>query len=447
MGRLFHVYSDYVIIRAEIQYMKTKFHQLRTSQGLQQGLVQTFVGLSSTGLAAVAIIVLSRFVSPQEFGLFSVGLAIMTIVSRFSDLGLTTALQKSLGNSLVSEPDKVSSLWQQSLKLKTISTSTTLLLCLLASPFIAAWLKIPQISFVVLTAFFSVSTVSYEHIQIALVTSMRFFNSSVMSLLQACIKIVGIALLSVLNLTQPIWSVFVFFLALAISSFFGIITIPKNFWAKAEHEIFARNLLISISKFTSVAIIAGAISENVDTLFVQIFMTSFDTGIFSTASKIAIFFAIAGSSLSGVFNVRAARYSKKEDLFAFLKKTLLLTSLVAFVILALIPFSQTILRLASPQYVSGAFALQIFLVATAISIITTPFYAVFFALHRPNFFAISGIFQAASLIIFDWLFIPMLGVEGAAVARVLNRLLLLIFTAYYAYSTIRMIHGKVAFRS
>jgi O-antigen/teichoic acid export membrane protein len=73
-------------------------------------------------------------------------------------------------------------------------------------------------------------------------------------------------------------------------------------------------IILSVAKWTSIAAIAATLADNVDTLIVQSFMRSYDTGIWSGAARIATFASVIGWSIGSVLSVRVARYHDPKHL-------------------------------------------------------------------------------------------------------------------------------------
>jgi O-antigen/teichoic acid export membrane protein len=167
-------------------------------------------------------------------------------------------------------------------------------------------------------------------------------------------------------------------------------------------------------------------------------MSSYDTGIWSGASRIATFAGVIGWSIGSVLSVRVARYSDPKHLREYLSKAWKLALLVIFVLVLSIPLAGLSISLTiGPAYLSGTLPLQILLLATGISGATAPYIALFYLFDKPQYYAYAGLLQTAILIGGDLLFIPQFGLIGAATVRVVVRLSVTIFTLLYVRSSYR----------
>jgi len=62
--------------------------------GLRQTLLVVFGNAFSQGFSAIALIIITRQLGPVLFGEFSVGFALLLILNRLNDLGMTAVVQK-----------------------------------------------------------------------------------------------------------------------------------------------------------------------------------------------------------------------------------------------------------------------------------------------------------------------------------------------------------------
>lgn len=75
------------------------FRQIIFSQGLQQTALTVVGNMAGTALSAVALIIISRILGPSEFGQFSVGFAIVLILIKVNDVGLSAIVLKFAGQT------------------------------------------------------------------------------------------------------------------------------------------------------------------------------------------------------------------------------------------------------------------------------------------------------------------------------------------------------------
>ena len=77
-----------------LQEMQFSLTSLKRSRVVIQTVVTLSGSLVASALAAVSLILITRHLGPQKFNEFSVGFAILLILSRLNDLGMTNVVLK-----------------------------------------------------------------------------------------------------------------------------------------------------------------------------------------------------------------------------------------------------------------------------------------------------------------------------------------------------------------
>lgn len=424
--------------------MLSSVSKLGKSKGLKSAILMTIGNVGSTGVAAIAMIIFSRQLGPEKFGIFSVLFSLMLIISRIGDMGINIAVSRAIAQN---HENKAMSLTyaQNGTYLKTIIMAGVVIIGLLTTPFITSTLLglttdfMPIVRAVILL---STSVVVYEYIN-SLLQARQYFGLSV--------------------LTNTVQSTLKLFLALATLVFAGInlntITVgymilpligaSVGFVAINVRELVPRynpkivKSIITVARWTSISILASAVAENVDVLIVQNYLSTHETGLYAAATRIATVASLIGWSLGTVLNMRVAKYKDKVNLDRYLKKGTILAilSLLATIALCIISYPVVTYTI-GPAYLSVIPTLNILLISTALLTATTPFVALFYVFDYPKYFAVSGIITALSLLISDMILIPVYGLIGAGWARVITRLIVGIYTLYVAYTLYRKSYGE-----
>jgi O-antigen/teichoic acid export membrane protein len=188
-----------------------------------------------------------------------------------------------------------------------------------------------------------------------------------------------------------------------------------------------------MAKHTSIAFVSAGIIENIDILFVQKYLSSYETGLLGGVSRIALLFSLIAYSLGNVLNPRVARYKDKKDVNSYIKKALFLLVACIAAFLAFIPFGKlAILLTVGPEYLPGINILYILTAASFLAIAAVPFLALFYTFEASWYFSVSGILQLVIMIVGNAVFVPLYGLEAAAWTRLSTRLFLFIFTCLVA---------------
>lgn len=387
-----------------------------------------------TVISAVALILFSRFMGPTEFGLFSAAFAAMQIVVRLADLGVNTAAERAIARVAGKDENLTDRYMRVALWFKLASFTVSAVIAWLLAPWISnTLLHINDVGLIRTAFVLALGTVFFEYSTIVFQSTHRFAMVVRITIAQALGKLIfGLILIwqGALHATEGI---LIYGILPGIGAALGWTKNPLSSFSLPKTWKADIGTILKVAKWTAIGAIAATIADNIDTLLVQSFMSSYDTGIWSGAVRIATFASILGWTVGAVLNIRVAKYHDKEHLNVYLKKAWK-AALAIFVVLAMaIPFSALAISLTiGGAYLSGTLPLQILIIAAGLSGAAAPFVALFYLFDRPEFYAYSGIVQTAILIIGDLILIPQFGLLGAAWVRVLVRVVMLVFTLVYA---------------
>ncbi len=398
------------------------------SKGLQQSVLTVVGNFFSAGLSALALIIISRSLGPSTFGEFSFGFALIMIISRVNEVGLNSALMKFGGQT--SNIKKLNIYYSVALKLKLHISLCIIIIGLFSYSFLNSIFNLENKQIILVAFTFGLSTIYLEHLN-AIFQSLHKFNQAVVTnFLQSLAKLLGIALL----LYFKIQDVVILFTFYSISPLFPLlgykkllpdkIIITTQLSGKKEN-----NELLQMAKHTSFANISTVLVSQVSVLFVQGFLTSYDTGILGGVSKIQMLFSILTSSLGNVLFPRVSRYKSKNDLKSFIKKSFLMLILTLVgLIMSIILAKQMILVTIGPDYLPGINVLYILLTSVFISIATVPFTALFYSFNKNLYFSLIGIVQVVLILTGNFILIPKIGIIGAAYTQLITMFAIFVLT-------------------
>lgn len=407
--------------------------------GLFSILVLGSGNVLGTVISAVALILFSRYMGPTEFGLFSAAFAAMQITIRLSDLGTNMAVERSIARVHDQKNNLADRYMRVAFWFKIFMFTFAMVVAWFIAPWITqSFLHIDDLGLIRLAFILSFSTIFFEYSTAVFQSTHRFAQVARITIAQATGKLLFGLIFIWQGMLHSTTALLVYGLMPGIGALLGwkgkilsTFSLPST-WKKDLQ------LILSVAKWTSIAAISATIADNIDTLLVQSYMSSFDTGIWSGASRIATFAGVIGWTIGSVLSVRVARYKDPKHLNEYLSKAWKLSLLVLFVLLLSIPFASLAIRLTiGSAYMDSTVPLQILLLATGISGATAPYIALFYLFDKPQYYAIAGIIQTVLLIGGDILFIPTHGLIGAAYVRVLVRVVVIIFTLWYVQRSYR----------
>lgn len=418
--------------------MNMNIRHYLTSTGLRQSFLVVGGNTISAGVSALALIIFSRLLGPEGFGVFSVGFAIWQLIVRLSDGGVNIAIQKQLSPVFDTNTKVGGELTAAAVRLKAIIAVSVTLLGIGLTPLLARHLLHTTNTAIIYSAVITASvTTGFEFILTLLQTLQRFAASIVIALIQSFTKLMLAGILFIAQTKDALLAFTLYALGTSTGVLAGLKVLPS--WLRTTHTTReAVQSVMKVAKYSSLAIIAAAISDNADVLLVKRYLTDYDTGLFAAGARLTMLISLFAYSLGTVLNPRAARYQQKYHFLEYAKKSSLLI-LFSLVSLALVPLlsAPLILLTAGVEYLPGVTTVNYLLSSGVILVATTPIIAMFYALNRPEYFALSGILQTVVLIVSSILLIPPLGINGAGIAKLLSRVVVLLFSLAYAFLAIK----------
>jgi O-antigen/teichoic acid export membrane protein len=390
-----------------------------------------------TIISAIALILFSRFMGPTEFGLFSAAFAAMQIVVRLSDLGTNMASERAIARVHGKDDKLADRLMRTALWFKLFCFTICAILAWLLAPWVShSLLHLDDLWLIHLAIATAIGTIFFEYSTVVFQSTHHFALVARITIAQAIGKL-GVGLIFIWQgMLNSVSGLLVYGLLPGIGALLGWTKSPLSSFSLPKTWRKDLPVILSVAKWTGLAAIAATLADNIDTLLVQSFMSSYDTGIWSGAVRIATFASVLGWSVWSVLNVRVAKYTNFEHLSVYLQKAWKIALGIFLLIVLAIPFSSLAISLTiGGAYSSGTVPLQILLLATALTGATAPYVALFYLFDRPQYYAIAGIIQTAVLVLGDLLFIPSYGLIGAAWVRVVVRIVILVFTLIYARSS------------
>lgn len=389
------------------------------SEASKQFLTITLGNFITSGIMAVAMILLSRYLGPEKFGVFSVSISLMFVISKFADLGLNQLIPRFMGQWFF-QKKKNEEFLKYILWLKTILSILLLLIFLPSAGLLAKLINYPHLGMIYWSIVGSISMEIYNYCYLVLSARHKFAQLNSISVSQALIKLVGFIIVIYL-FSANLLSIAAFYylgpaVAVLIVSFFlkqKIFYLPQvaSSKIKAKMNKFWFHAGIGVAMMTLIG--------NLDILLIQRFLNSFDAGVYAGATRIAAFMGTLSGSIGIVLISRVSRYKNRADIIKYLKKSSILIGVAILGFILYLPFSGLLIKYTiGLEYLSGNLA-TIFLVGNSfLGLILVPLTAVFYTLNKPSYFSINGFIQVACILIGTLLFIENHGIMAAAISRI-----------------------------
>lgn len=406
------------------------------STGASQTLINVIGNYSSAFMAALAIIYISRSLGPTIFGEFSAAFSLSIVVAKINDVGITIASQKFA--SQTSKNSEAKAFIYYGYKLKFFFSILIIALGLLVSPYLTKLFNFSHILIVPISVIFGVSVTYYDQLVITLLAIHSFVRASLVNFTQATFKLVTSVIVLFFYPKQLIPLLMLFLFAPAFPLLFKSIFEPSWYKNIKKIEVSKKNRIkfLKLSKHSAILVLSSGIIDYIGVLFVKNFLNSYEAGLLGGISRIALLFSLVGISLSQVLYNRVSKYKQKNDLDIFIKKAYALSLGAVVLYLLTLPFLSIVTELSiGSEYLVALKPLTILLASVFVHIISIPFMALFYSFDKDSYFSTSGILQLFLIIIGNLILIPQYGILGSALAQLLSRVVLLLFTVALAYNT------------
>jgi len=406
----------------------------KRSSGLVQSTLVAVGNVGASGFSAISLIILSRYLGPQSFGGFSVAFSLTQLTARIGDLGLNLSLQRYVAARYQTHPDEAAAAIQLVGKIKLGIAGLSILLGLVIGPLLSQSLfHVSDPLMTTIGVCLAAVIILYEYVVTIAQSIAKFVHSVAINGIQALIK-ASLAIGSFFLLApDPRFAYSWYGLAPFVATLIGSSFVTKYFKKQSHHHQVWPDIY-RVAQFSFIGVIAAAVGDNIDVLMVNSSLSEYQTGLYSAASRIALMLTLFGLSFGTVFNTRIARYQNKHDLSRYFTKALLfgLASL-CLIPVGILLAKPLILLTAGAQFAAAIPAMNYLMASSFIMMAGVPFIAIFYVVDYPAYFAVSGVIQTIILIAGNAVLIPLFGIEGAGIAKLVTRFVIVVYTVIAAY--------------
>ncbi len=402
-----------------------------------------FLGnINSAFLGFLFTFLIAKYISREDFGIFSAALNLVVILTNFSDLGITTALVNFISKADSEKNEELSLNYQKAGFVLKIGVTVILSLIVILSasfvskrlissndPLIAVWIAI--ISFALFVPMY---------FPFVLQAKKKFWQSMVVDNSYYLLRLFGIAPFVVLFggltlYTSFSTALFGFVISLLLS--FAFLNI-KFLRSKPNKKIYTD--LLKFSGWIGLNRIVSAVSGRLDIQMLAILSSAYTTAGYSMASRIASISIIFTSSYSAVlaprFSSLGSKIKEKEYLIKSTLGVIPIVLLTVFSFVVIGPF----IRNFFPDYTYIIIVYKYLIISFIPFIFTAPSVsAIIYAMNKPKYIGVYSFFQLAIAFTFNYIFIPIYGYMGPVYTMGIANLCLALYTwlivvKYYWFS-------------
>lgn len=381
----------------------------------------SFGQIVSRGVRAFIIIYSARVLGTAEYGVFSYALGLAGFFTIFADLGLSPILTREVAQ----KPEKASHYFATAFWLKVALTFFTILAILFISPYFSNVARanaiLPLIALLVI--FDNVREFVNAYFRAKERMELEAFVALFMNI---AIAICGFIILQYYHTARAV--------AIAYVGSAGLGMLAAIFLLKEEFMGVVRNVRTELmrgmfSSAWSLAIISllGAFMLNIDVVMLGWLTSASDIGLYSAGLRIVqVLYILPAIIASSIFPALARTITERNTARtrAIMERTMTMAFLLAFpVAVGGVVLGAPIMRFVfGEQYALGIASFQI-LMATVLFVFPGALIGNYIVAHnRQGDIAKFVMFASLGNALFDYLFIPRLGIAGSSVATFIVQL-------------------------
>ncbi len=390
-----------------------------------QDLLKVLSGnIVAQGIGFLNIIIISRDLGPEQYGIFSLLLAIFTVAVQISDFGVSTSYVKYVSENLSKAKGIFVTVILSKVALSLIIIVALYFLSGVISDFFFDSRKYQKLIELIAVAilfqsFFGVIVGHFQAIQNFKVFSYLNITHNLLKLLSVIIISFSFSQEKHLEYFMLSYAFVVIFLIFSISI--------KNYKLFRYIKQFDFNYFIQIYKlgfWVFLSSLAVMVIMRLDIMMLQKMSNSLEVGYYSVAMNLAMIFPLITTSLVTTLLPKMDEFLKNHTVKEYVKRVLSNTKYVIGILIILELISPFVIKiLFGEQYIESISVFQILLVAFTFGVIINPISLVMYSINKAYLLTAMNWVQLPLNYFGNLLLIPMWQADGAAISTTILRIL------------------------
>lgn len=390
-----------------------------------QDLLKVLSGnIVAQGLGFLSIIIISRDLGPEQYGIFSLLLAIFTVAVQISDFGVSTSYVKYVSENLSKAKEIFITVILSKVALSLIIIVALYFLSGVISDFFFGSRKYQKLIELIAVAilfqsFFGVIIGHFQAIQ-------NFKVFAYLNISHNLLKLISIIIISFSFSQEKHLEYFILSYAFVVIFLIFSISI-KNYKLFSYIKQFDFNYFIQIYKlgfWVFLSSLAVMVIMRLDIMMLQKMSTSAEVGYYSVAMNLAMIFPLITTSLVTTLLPKMDEFLKNHTVKEYVKRVLSNTKYVIGILIILELISPFVIKiLFGEQYIESISVFQILLVAFTFGVIINPISLVMYSINKAYLLTAMNWLQLPFNYFGNLLFIPMWQADGAAISTTILRIL------------------------
>lgn len=375
-------------------------------------------------LGLLFFIFLARSLGPDIYGIFSITIASIALLSDVADLGVDTGIIHFVSKYCQQNQKNALKFIKLGLEIKFLVWMIILILGWFIVPFIAqSFFFKPELIQPLKFALIGVGGALLFSLTIhAIQAYEKFWAWSFVNISLNGFRLLAVILLFFLG-TLSLSSTLIVYISLPFLGFFVTLLILPNF-LKVKQEKSVIPELFHYSKWVAIVGIFAATSSRLDIFISTRFLPMNQVGIYSAVNQLSIIVPQIVFALATVVAPKMASLDSHEKAIAYFKKLQLLVLVIFIAGILASPLAFIIIPLIyGSNYLTGVIPFIILFIGQLIFLLALPSHqAIFFYFSKPSFFSILAGIQLIIAGVLGWFLILNYGIYGAALTVLINNL-------------------------
>lgn len=403
-----------------------------------QDLLKVLSGnIVAQGVGFLTIIIISRDLGPEQYGIFSLLLAIFTVAVQISDFGVSTSYVKYVSENLSKAKGIFVTVILSKVALSLIIIVALYFLSGVISDFFFESRKYQKLIELIAVAilfqsFFGVIIGHFQAIQ-----NFKFF--AYLNITHNLLKLLSVIIISFSFSQEKHLEYFILSYAFVVIFLIFSISIKnyKLFRYIKQFDFYHFAHIYKLGFWIFLSSLATMIIMRLDIMMLQKMSTPSEVGYYSVAMNLAMILPLITGSLTATLLPKMDQFLKNNSIEEYVNKVLLKAKYVVGILLVLeilAPFIITVLFGNAYQHSISVF--QILIVAFTFGVIINPIAIVMYSIDKAIMLTILNWIQLPFNYFGNLLLIPLFQAEGAAintlVLKMFGGLYILFFIFHYA---------------
>ncbi len=384
----------------------------------------------------------------SDFGLFNMAISAMVIASRFSGLGMDTAMIRFTSSYLgVKKTSEATQVLRVTFLVKLISGFILAVIIFSTAELLATKVfHYSSLTPLLKLAAFGVLTIpTFNYLKSALYAYQLFRMGVILQILVDFGKLSTVlVLIFYLKMnTFAAVAAFAFTPLIGLLLAFGLLW--QNLFAggKPIHNLFSR--LFSYGKWLFVSNVCGITLPYVGIFMLAKILSSEAAGIYGLALRLAFIFPIINASLRSVLLPEVSRFREIAQLEKYIRGSLKISLYIGIAILPFLFFShKIILFFFGSRYIDSVPIFNYLMLGYIVLMINNTIRVTLHSMNKPQVLAVVDLLKLTVMVIGCYLLIPFFGVLAPAILALIVNVSSLVFLSMYVFKKIR--EGDISFQ-